>query len=652
MSPVQARRRANTHKLAFSKSISLAELELIKQDAKKKHGTAANTLQSYQGHVQRAKEWLSAVLTHEDGLDPFEYPRGSNVEGIDKKWTHFDLVKAFDTVPSQASPWAVATFIAFKCFEENLGASTADGIHAAFKYYWDNFLDQLQDSEGKYKGNWNWNEETGYGLGNPTTSPVVMDVIHTVKKKHGAKGIRRHSGAMSYDYLHRIYEWSLQQCPLEFSFPSFTSLTCEDKRLLHTHLGWRAFSSFSWVLWTRNFEALKLQFRYLHLNCVSDDGLRLLHWKVSLEQRKNWQNKLNKEQELHGHLYDIYPQPELPAADVDKHMVIWLNFLKLMYGRLLSPDDFIFPSISSNGLIQANSPMSHDTIQKWINHFTASAGINPIEANLTTHCFRHGGAQFRFMYAPLGKCWTLATIRWWGGWAEGEHRDTLIRYLLDELYYYEENHGDALKLIPTKSQISFMGEHQDMKPVTQGEFKTIAHSLEHNIAHTVISSVLNMLYTKGYPQPENSYFYSPASCLKSSMRVADYNPSISYNMTLLNPTTPGSNTPSKKNTLPPGWEQGDPSAANGLPLKDWPDEWTKNPIIATKYRQRMLIALEFKENCGGSESVFKARWPAASQGIRALHEEMLKSRKAASLAKSRCSRKSLTKFNTGSKDVL
>jgi len=49
-------------------------------------------------------------------------------------------------------------------------------------------------------------------------------------------------------------------------------------------------------------------------------------------------------------------------------------------------------------------------------------------------------------------CWEAlepATIRWWGGWAEGEHvgslylhvhgltgmqkRDTLIRYLLDEL---------------------------------------------------------------------------------------------------------------------------------------------------------------------------------------------------------------------------
>jgi hypothetical protein len=39
----------------------------------------------------------------------------------------------------------------------------------------------------------------------------------------------------------------------------------------------------------------------------------------------------------------------------------------------------------------------------------------------TTHCFRRGGAQYRFMYAPIGEHWSLARIRWWGGWAEGEH---------------------------------------------------------------------------------------------------------------------------------------------------------------------------------------------------------------------------------------
>jgi hypothetical protein len=37
-----------------------------------------------------------------------------------------------------------------------------------------------------------------------------------------------------------------------------------------------------------------------------------------------------------------------------------------------------------------------------------------------THCFCKGGAQYRFMFAPMGEWWTMDHIRWWGGWAEGK----------------------------------------------------------------------------------------------------------------------------------------------------------------------------------------------------------------------------------------
>lgn len=73
--------------------------------------------------------------------------------------------------------------------------------------------------------------------------------------------------------------------------------------------------------------------------------------------------------------------------------------------------------------------MSHDTIQRWIDEFIKGAGIDSSEVRLTTHCFRRGGAQYQFMYAPVGKRWTLATIRWWGGWAEGEHVSKFIFHL-------------------------------------------------------------------------------------------------------------------------------------------------------------------------------------------------------------------------------
>lgn len=104
------------------------------------------------------------------------------------------------------------------------------------------------------------------------------------------------------------------------------------------------------------------------------------------------------------------------------HFLYWLKFLEhYIYHRPLEDDDFIFPAIATNGVAQIGRPVPHDTIQKWLDEFIASCGVNIGQGRLTTHCFRRGGAQYRFTYAPYGKKWNLARIRWWGGWAEGEH---------------------------------------------------------------------------------------------------------------------------------------------------------------------------------------------------------------------------------------
>jgi hypothetical protein len=60
-----------------------------------------------------------------------------------------------------------------------------------------------------------------------------------------------------------------------------------------------------------------------------------------------------------------------------------------------------------------------------ISEMASAAGI-PHADLFTTHCFRRGGAQYRFMFAPVGRRWTLARIRWWGGWALGEKVRTIF----------------------------------------------------------------------------------------------------------------------------------------------------------------------------------------------------------------------------------
>jgi integrase len=104
------------------------------------------------------------------------------------------------------------------------------------------------------------------------------------------------------------------------------------------------------------------------------------------------------------------------------HMVTWLDFYaKFLLRRPLQPDDYIFPTIGANGVsVHPDRPLSSDMVQKKIVEMAMKAGIKGAE-KYTTHCFRRGGAQYRFMYAPITKRWSLAQIRWWGGWAQREH---------------------------------------------------------------------------------------------------------------------------------------------------------------------------------------------------------------------------------------
>ncbi|KAL4069530.1 hypothetical protein J3A83DRAFT_4189293 [Scleroderma citrinum] len=105
----------------------------------------------------------------------------------------------------------------------------------------------------------------------------------------------------------------------------------------------------------------------------------------------------------------------------------------------MAEGDFLFPAVGTNGVLQPGELLSHDTVQKWIGEATAGAGI---QETFSTHCFHCGGAQYQFMFAPV----------------DGEHHDTLMRYLLDELHCYESDHSDALGPISQEANVSLTGE--------------------------------------------------------------------------------------------------------------------------------------------------------------------------------------------------
>lgn len=90
--------------------------------------------------------------------------------------------------------------------------------------------------------------------------------------------------------------------------------------------------------------------------------------------------------------------------DMHAHMQCWIAFLeKYVFGRSLQSDDFLFPPITSSGMIQLGMTASHDLFQSWLDEFIQGAGIDQGNTKLTTHCFRRGGAQYHFQFAPTGK---------------------------------------------------------------------------------------------------------------------------------------------------------------------------------------------------------------------------------------------------------
>ncbi|KAF5318395.1 hypothetical protein D9611_013895 [Ephemerocybe angulata] len=288
--------------------------------------------------------------------------------------------------------------------------------------------------------------------------------------------------------LEKIYAYSLKQCP-----EGMVPRTAEDITLMTRHLFWRAFSAFGFVIWTR----LRIAYRDAHRNFETSNfrygGLDFLghkrpkysskpleqlpFFRVNLRERKNWQKKMkNGELQMNGHTYNVYPEPSSstsPSADLYKHLLNWLDFCEThLLGRPWHPSDHVFPHFGKH--IHPETNVSADAISKLITEMAMAANVTGAEL-FTTHCFRRGGAQYRFMFARVGQRWTLARIRWWGGWALGEKRDTLIRYLLDELYTYEEDHSDALN--PAGQDIAASGSHAGEKfeqlPVTAAETRQL-----------------------------------------------------------------------------------------------------------------------------------------------------------------------------------
>ncbi|KAF6762538.1 hypothetical protein DFP72DRAFT_1060794 [Ephemerocybe angulata] len=476
-------------KRAGSTALPYGEAERQAQEAMKNHSKAATTLQKYDLYWDQLLEYVKAVVHQEqmkakawdDEQVKSPHPENDIDDDAPDLHTNDTCEPSDDSIPAKPSlatlmdpefplalvgfpkkctPSAVTMFIWHKCFQEGCQIGVADSIVSSVI----NRYDQMGD---KYRGKWESDSTTGEWKGNPGRSAKVKDMVSAVKKHNMSKTPdRKHSRAMSYKDMQTIYgyvqglEYNLAPDSSNVSGNPSAGTSGKKPSLSKKaeSLYFMALASLEFVIWTRNSEMCQLQFKHFDFKAEPKEcanGQTFPRYSINVRHRKNWQHKMET------------GEVGLEAIDLYHHISRWKEFYEAhVLCRSLNPDDYMFPTINFDKLTaDASTPITRQAMQKLITAYATAAGLSQAH-KYTTHCFRRGGAQYRFMYAPIGKRWMMSRIRWWGGWAEGESGDTLIRYLLDELHTYEEDHRNALCPVDESANNTHMGEDRSLRPFT------------------------------------------------------------------------------------------------------------------------------------------------------------------------------------------
>ncbi|KAF8688094.1 hypothetical protein AX14_003512 [Amanita brunnescens Koide BX004] len=590
---------------------SVNEMRHISAVNREKFGKSKKTLEQYRRYINRGREFL-AVCVQQRREDC-----AAAKDDIDDEL----LLRAFDNPPNKHSAEALELFMVQKCLREDCGGSTSVSIHSAFAWHWDNM-----DGE-RYAGAYTYDGEQNEVRGCPAHAPFVKTLLKTIKAKGTADGgSRKHALPMTIEDMTHLVRWSERVCP---PVPiSGQGTTMEEQALTVTrHVFMRAFMTTAFTLWTRNFELCGLRAGHITGDFMQPPH-NLPYLRVSIVNRKGWLRKVNNRSEDDGPLenrtYKIYKQ-KVHEIDMRYHMHTWRTLLERRLGRPLENEDYIFPYIAKNGIPHPDCTMSYQKMRELLNDFTEEAGLH---SQYSTHCFRRGGAQYRFMYAPIGQRWTLNAIRWWGGWADGEKVDTLMHYLINSLQADENDYSDQLNPMQLNTDApgkSLMGEHLELQPATLQDVRILQEAIMNHLDRiTVVPAPFNF---PTHPPVTTVMIPSAAAVTERNNRHHAFTPhaapaaaSTESDTEEVPAVIPGIRIPDLKagewKKALDQWYRGDPTARL-RPLKDWePREYQgrMRKVVASKRRTRELIAMAY-ERCGSDNTAFIQAYPQATRAI-------------------------------------
>ncbi|KAF5331270.1 hypothetical protein D9611_013091 [Ephemerocybe angulata] len=556
-----------------------------------------------------------------------------------------ELARALDTVPNRWSYYVLQLYIGHKCCtgEKRCGKSTADSTYSAWVKEW---------SKSGYGGDYHCDPETGKVTGCPAKAYEVKQLIKSIKARAAKRGEateRHHAEAITVEDMQKTMRWSESTCP-DSMLENPPLASHEALAVLDKHGLYRAFATTAFTMFTRNFETCNMRYGDLDFGGQGPAPQYRPYIGVELSERKGWQKAAGNDGVI-DQTYEIYAQPDHREIDMFTHLPRWLGYLSLRLGRPLVPNDYIFPYIAPNGVVHPNTPVSYDTIQNLLQEFVSGAGLNKV---LTTHCFRRGGAQYRFMYAPVEERWSLNAIQWWGGWAVGEGVDVLLKYLVNSLHSVENTYRSALDpdRRPLANSCSVLGSNKPCEPVSKEDIldlkaclakkmETLSLAVSQNV--TVAQRTFSFSQTLPgaaamspiiNPTLPHTPYHPAASTVPTSCTPPDNVPCFNSMSELARPVyarqartrpppIPGVFIPN----LPAGsgawkeavrqWEEGD---VDLVPLRDWPPAWYTGDMRTTfgaKRGDRKTVAEEY-ERLKRDDNAFLCLYPESQKGFRAL----------------------------------
>ncbi|KAG2344994.1 hypothetical protein BDR05DRAFT_998604 [Suillus weaverae] len=587
-----AKKSAKGKSITASASALIAQQEEARQTLLKAKGTRSQ----YDGHLVWGRQFL---------VDVVEQKKTALVNGAqaDDELIDIDAYShAFDDIPNKYSSSMLELFLVQKGLTEARSLSTTWGVFSAFNDLWKNVQGET------YRGPYHFNPATGIVTGNPAQSAAVQDMMEVLKNNEGAEGgNRNHASAMTIEDMRKI-----MACGLPLDMDEVISA--------QKHLVIRAFTTTGFTIWTWNFELMKIRRKDVVWNCQGLPPYNIPYDLVSLLNRKGWQRKGETDGALEGHDYEIYPQHQTPEICMFTHLRAWVKFFEeVLLRRPLEPDEFIFARVGANSVVYSSDELSYDSVMKMLTWMCKEVGLTASTG-----------------HSPP-----------FGDGVHGLKVDTLIRYLLDELTWYEKNHRDALCPIPQEGDKSFNGDHILTAPVTAAETQELKMSFDRELTWLSgkVEEVLDKLTltppasSSSSPSPPSSQFpqlliLTPIPSLPSPLPSPP--PSQSLQLT---PSHEASHEPPIPQAyLPRGleawraavkqWEDAAASIGDKA-LKDWPEEWYTGPmrtITGMKRNICKVIAMEFYW-LHGDEGVFLEEYPEANRGAKPLFDAIQHQRK-------------------------